>query len=171
RIEIHPGEAGERPGRNGAEGHPVAKLAEHLAFACTVARARLLGEAGEDDRTAGADRVPGEGRARAEIPRAEARPRIGREIGGIDIGRACARAHAEARIGVAGGGTQAPLAEAAIEACEEAGEVAADIGGVAVAVDLAPGADALRPEREVGGLRRSGEGGALIGKADFFESA
>src|SRR5262249_24954546 len=58
---------------------------------------------------------------------------------------------------VAGGGTQAPLAEAAIEAGEEAGEVAADIGGVAIAVDLAPGADALRPEREVGGLHRSSE--------------
>jgi len=95
-IEMHPGETRERLGRNAAEGHAVAKLAEHLAFAGAVARAHLLGEAGEDDRTAGADRVPGEGRARAEIPRAEARPCIGREIGGIDIGRACARGNANA---------------------------------------------------------------------------
>src|SRR5262249_7802179 len=46
------------------------------------------------------------------------------------------------------------LGEAAGEAVEDATEVAANFGGVAVAVDLARGAHALRPEHEFRRLRR-----------------
>src|SRR5262245_2778313 len=35
---------------------------------------------------------------------------------------------------------------------EDAAEIAARVGGIAIAFDLAPGADALRPEREVRSL-------------------
>src|SRR5262249_56370287 len=48
-----------------------------------------------------------------------------------------------------------PLAEATIEPGEDATEITSDIGGVAVAVDPTPSADALRPEREIiGRLQR-----------------
>src|SRR5262245_25655539 len=100
------------------------------------------------------DRVPGERRARTEIPRPKARAGIGRDICGVDIGRTRPRAHAHARIAVARRQARAPITEAAVEPGEDAAEIAAHVGGIAVAVDLAPGAEALRPEREVGSLRR-----------------
>ena len=49
RVQKHPGEARERLDRNAAEAHAVTDLTEHLARYGAVARARLLGEAGESD--------------------------------------------------------------------------------------------------------------------------
>src|SRR5262245_23534049 len=153
-IEMHPGQPRERLGRDGAEGQAVAELAEHLRFARAVARGRLLDKAGEGDGAAGADRVPGERRARAEIPRPIARAGIGRDIRSVDVGGTRPRAHAHARIAVARRQARAPITEAAVEPGEDAAEIAARVGGIAVAVDLAPGADALRPEREAGRFYR-----------------
>src|SRR5215467_2159046 len=48
-VQIHPGEASEWLDRNVAEAHAVTDLAEYLALDGAVARARLLGEAGESD--------------------------------------------------------------------------------------------------------------------------
>src|SRR5262249_57359724 len=71
-----------------------------------------------------------------------------------------ARALTLTRIGVARRQARAPITEAAVEPGEDAAEIAARVGGIAVAVDLSPGADALRPEREVGrlGPRRARRG-------------
>src|SRR5262249_34756367 len=150
----HPGEPGERTARVIAEADAEPESAEHLPLGGAVACTRLLGETGKEDRAAGSDRVPGEDSARADVPRPKARPPIGRKIGGIDGGRTGPRRHARGRIGVACGQAHSPLAEAAVEAGEDATEVAANFGGVAVAVDLARGAHALRPEHEFRRLRR-----------------
>src|SRR5262249_32189238 len=123
-VQKHPGEAGERLDRDAAEAHAVTDLTEHLPGYCAVARARLLGEAGENDRAVGADRMPRGCCARAEVQRSEARAPIAGEIRAVDIGRARPRAHTRGRIGVAAGQAGAPLAEAAIEAGEDAAEVA-----------------------------------------------
>src|SRR5262249_60159646 len=48
-VQIHPGEASEWLDRTVAEAHAVTDLAEHLALDGAVARARLLGEAGESN--------------------------------------------------------------------------------------------------------------------------
>src|SRR5262249_25635438 len=81
----------------------------------------------------------------------------GRDIRGVDVGGTRPRAHAHARIAVARRQARAPITEAAVEPSEDAAEIAAHVGGIAVAVDLAPGADALRPEREGGSLCRRRE--------------
>src|SRR5262249_60549746 len=142
---------GERQCRDGAEGEAVAELAEHLRFARAVARSRLLEKAGEADCAAGADRVPGKRRARTEIPRPKARAGIGRDICGVDVGGTRPRAHAHARIGVARRQARAPITEAAVEPGEDAAEIAAPVGGLAVAFGLAPRARAPPPQR--GGRR------------------
>src|SRR5262245_7319656 len=49
RVQKHPGEARERLDRDVAEAHAVTDLTEHLPRYGAIARARLLGEAGEDD--------------------------------------------------------------------------------------------------------------------------
>src|SRR5262249_1361638 len=85
---------------------------------------------------------------RAEVQRPKARAAIARKVCTIDIGRARSRAHGCGRIGVTAGQAGAPLAEATIEPGENAPEITAYIGGVAVPVDPTPGATALRPERE-----------------------
>src|SRR5204862_7791048 len=79
---------------------------------------------------------------------------IGRDMPRLDIGRA-ASIGVVMRTGVAGGDAAAPVAEARIEAGDDAGKVAPQGCGVAVAVELAPGAEALRPECDVvaGGRR------------------
>src|SRR5215467_13610264 len=97
--------------------------------------------------------MPGKGRTRAEVQLPKARAAIARKVCTIDIGRARSRAHGCGRIGVTAGQAGAPLAEATIEPAENAPEITAYISGVAVAVDATPGANALRPEREIRRLR------------------
>jgi hypothetical protein len=77
-------------------------------------------------------------------------------VTGVDRGGAGARIGFGLGVGVARRQPGAPIAEAAVEAGEEAGEVAPDRGGVAVAVGVAPGAEALEPEYEIGRRRRCG---------------
>src|SRR5262249_56187329 len=69
------------------------------------------------------------------------------------VGGVGARVKWGGRMGVTAGQASAPLAEATIEPGENAPEITACIGGVAVAVDPTPGANALRPEREIRRLR------------------
>src|SRR5262249_15187402 len=111
------------------------------------------GEAGKGVGGAGADRVPGKGRPGGKFKRPKARAAITRKVCNIDIGRARSRAHCCGRIAVTAGQAGAPLAEATIEPGENAPEITAYIGGVAVAVDPTPGANALCPEREIRRLR------------------
>ena len=134
---MHIGKPGEGLDRHVAERAGVADLAKHLAGASAIVRRGAVHEAGKQDRAAGADRAPGNGGARTKVERAKVRARIGSQMRRIDVGRACARTRADARIGVAAGNTRPPIvAEPAVDAGEEARQVALYVGRIAGAETL-----------------------------------
>src|SRR5262249_8444245 len=120
---MHEGRSGKRLDRHAAEREAVADLAERLALGRGVVRAGRVDQSRKVDEARGADAVPGHRGAGTEVPRPVAGARINAETGGLDIGEACTRTHANARIGVAADRAHHPIAEALIEASEEAAEV------------------------------------------------
>src|SRR5690606_24316804 len=124
----------------------VGDLAEGLGGAGGVVAGQAVREAGEGDPALGLDLVTGIAGAAAQAERAPLRAAVEAEVpvpagagGGAPLGL-------EGGAAVADGKAGAPvLAERGVEAGQEAAGRPGQRRGVAVAVELAPGAEAARP--------------------------
>jgi hypothetical protein len=135
---------------------------------------RLVGETGEKDAAAGVDVVERIRGAAAHIEGAETAGGIGAELHAVDPGTAGAGGNVEVGAQIAGDKTGAQgVAEACIDAGEEAAEPARQRRRIAVAVGAAPAAETERPEGEIAPCtvragrtlhRQAGVGGGRVGQ-------
>src|SRR4029077_14296184 len=120
---MHEGRARERLDRDLAERDAVAGLAEDLSGAAVVMPGRRIEEPRQRDDAAGVDGVPRISRAAAQPECAEGPAAVTREVPALHIGPA-APFEIVARTRVARRQAAAPIAEARVDAGEEAREIA-----------------------------------------------
>ncbi len=162
RIDADPGEAGEGLIGDVRMRERRRDLAEHLPGVAAVGGFGAIEEAREDDGAAGGDVAPRPDDAAAHDEGAGLAAGVGGDLVAVDVSRREAPvAHADVRARVADGGAGAPVVvEHGVHAGHEPAEGAVGAGRIAVAVEVRPGAVALRPEAD-----RRDDGEVLVGAA------
>ena len=126
--------------------------------------------AGVADRAVRIDEIEAVEAAGPESQGTDVAPGIEADQAALDIGGARKIVNVGVRLRVAESHSDGPIVgHADVDAADDAAKVRGHAGGIAVAVDVAPRADALRPERRVGGenrrgRRRPGRGGVAEGQ-------
>ncbi len=156
-VVVDVGQTGERLQRHAVGIDGVAHFAEHLGGTRLVAGLQAVVVVAGLDVTLAVDVVPGVTRTKTGGEGVHLVAQVGRQVVAVHRRILALALGADAAVGVTGGDTGAPLVvEVVVEADQETGQVAIDVGRIVAAIEITPAAHGTDPAHALAAATTTG---------------